>query len=86
MEEQTLESGKELNKQRKENENKNPNINDIEIPQYKAVNDEFLQSVDQGMCMSMHQPYASLLVAGIKKLILIQVFTCNFALFQCLQT
>ncbi|KYM86106.1 Activating signal cointegrator 1 [Atta colombica] len=27
---------------------------------------EFLEMFDQGLCLSMHQPYASLLVAGIK--------------------
>lgn len=29
-------------------------------------NVEFLETVDQGMCLSMHQPWASLLIAGIK--------------------
>lgn len=40
-----------------------------EIPQYtyRAANDEFLESLDHGLCLSMHQPYASLLVAGIKR-------------------
>ncbi|XP_017780567.1 PREDICTED: activating signal cointegrator 1 [Nicrophorus vespilloides] len=33
---------------------------------YRIANSEFLESVDQGMCLSMHQPWASLLVAGIK--------------------
>lgn len=33
---------------------------------YRIANNEFLESVDQGMCLSMHQPWASLLVAGIK--------------------
>jgi len=27
---------------------------------------EYLEMFDQGLCLSMHQPYASLLVAGIK--------------------
>lgn len=41
----------------------------IVIPEYsyKSSNSEFLESLDHGMCLSMHQPYASLLVAGIKK-------------------
>lgn len=32
----------------------------------RIANTEFLESVDQGMSLSMHQPWASLLVAGIK--------------------
>lgn len=42
---------------------------DLTMPQheFKVANSEFLESLDQGMCLSMHQPYASLLVAGIKK-------------------
>lgn len=28
---------------------------------------ELLDMVDEGYCLSMHQPYASLLVAGIKR-------------------
>lgn len=32
----------------------------------RIANSEFLESVDQGLCLSMHQPWASLLVAGIK--------------------
>lgn len=27
---------------------------------------EYLEMSDQGLCLSLHQPYASLLVAGIK--------------------
>lgn len=27
---------------------------------------EYLEMFDQGLCLSMHQPYASLLVTGIK--------------------
>lgn len=27
---------------------------------------EYLEMSDSGLCLSMHQPYASLLVAGIK--------------------
>lgn len=27
---------------------------------------EYKEMVDEGVCLSMHQPYASLLVAGIK--------------------
>lgn len=27
---------------------------------------EYLEMFDQGLCLSMHQPYASLLMAGIK--------------------
>ncbi|KAK4885422.1 hypothetical protein RN001_001693 [Aquatica leii] len=32
----------------------------------KVANDAFLEEIDRGMCISMHQPWASLLVAGIK--------------------
>ncbi|KAF5275376.1 hypothetical protein FQA39_LY06833 [Lamprigera yunnana] len=32
----------------------------------KVANDSFLEEIDRGMCLSMHQPWASLLVAGIK--------------------
>ncbi|KAB0805283.1 hypothetical protein PPYR_02253 [Photinus pyralis] len=32
----------------------------------KVANDAFLEEIDRGMCLSMHQPWASLLVAGIK--------------------
>lgn len=32
----------------------------------RISNSEFLETLDQGMCLSMHQPWASLLVAGIK--------------------
>lgn len=32
----------------------------------RIANADFLESVDQGSCLSMHQPWASLLVAGIK--------------------
>lgn len=34
---------------------------------FKMASDKLLDVVDNGMCLSMHQPYASLLVAGIKK-------------------
>lgn len=44
-------------------------IDNSEMPQYtyRAANSEFLESLDHGLCLSMHQPYASLLVAGIKR-------------------
>lgn len=29
--------------------------------------EEQIAKVDQGLCLSMHQPYASLLVAGVKR-------------------
>jgi len=32
----------------------------------KIQDKEYLEMSDQGLCLSMHQPYASLLVAGIK--------------------
>lgn len=33
----------------------------------KSANEQLQEVVDAGMCLSMHQPYASLLVAGIKR-------------------
>ncbi|XP_024935817.1 activating signal cointegrator 1 isoform X2 [Cephus cinctus] len=33
---------------------------------YRIQDREYLEMVDEGLCLSMHQPYASLLVAGIK--------------------
>lgn len=35
----------------------------------------YLEMNDKGMCLSMHQPWASLLVLGIKKLVLLIFFT-----------
>lgn len=32
----------------------------------KIQDKEYLEMFDQGLCLSMHQPYASLLVVGIK--------------------
>ncbi|KAF2899219.1 hypothetical protein ILUMI_06955 [Ignelater luminosus] len=32
----------------------------------KVANDAFLSEIDRGLCLSMHQPWASLLVSGIK--------------------
>jgi hypothetical protein len=32
----------------------------------KIQDKEYLEMSDQGLCLSMHQPYASLLMAGIK--------------------
>lgn len=36
----------------------------------KSANEQLQEVVDTGMCLSMHQPYASLLVAGIKRYLL----------------
>ncbi|XP_043505728.1 activating signal cointegrator 1 [Polistes fuscatus] len=36
------------------------------IAKSKIQDKEYLELTDQGLCLSMHQPYASLLVAGIK--------------------
>ncbi|XP_066154680.1 activating signal cointegrator 1 [Euwallacea fornicatus] len=33
----------------------------------KIVDEQMMTQMDQGLCLSMHQPYASLLVAGVKK-------------------
>lgn len=37
------------------------------VDAFKPANEQLQDIVDTGMCLSMHQPYASLLVAGIKK-------------------
>jgi hypothetical protein len=34
---------------------------------YRLQDQELQEMKDDGMCLSMHQPWASLLVAGIKK-------------------
>lgn len=40
---------------------------DMNFPQANRVQDkEFLEMTDSGRCLSMHQPWASLLIAGIK--------------------
>jgi len=33
----------------------------------KVFDEDLMAHVDQGLCLSMHQPYASLLVAGVKR-------------------
>ncbi|KAL6437121.1 hypothetical protein ACFW04_005010 [Cataglyphis niger] len=40
--------------------------NDIWNTESRIQDKEYLEMSDQGLCLSMHQPYASLLVAGIK--------------------
>lgn len=40
--------------------------NPTNFSKIKVANEAFLADIDRGMCLSMHQPYASLLVAGIK--------------------
>lgn len=37
------------------------------VESFRPANEQLQEIVDTGMCLSMHQPYASLLVAGIKK-------------------
>lgn len=49
-----------------ENTKKDKDKKLLSTNRFKVANDEFLESVDQGVCLSMHQPWASLLVAGIK--------------------
>ncbi|GJQ66263.1 hypothetical protein Trydic_g4314 [Trypoxylus dichotomus] len=58
MDETTIPKAKATEKITSEDNNKSS--------KYRIANNEFLESVDQGMCLSMHQPWASLLVAGIK--------------------
>lgn len=39
----------------------------MNFPQSSRVQDkEFLEMTDSGRCLSMHQPWASLLISGIK--------------------
>uniref|UniRef100_A0A1L8DH83 Putative activating signal cointegrator 1 n=1 Tax=Nyssomyia neivai TaxID=330878 RepID=A0A1L8DH83_9DIPT len=46
----------------------NPNqMNHTKCPNFKVQDKTFIEISDQGFCLSMHQPWASLLVAGIKK-------------------
>lgn len=40
--------------------------NDIWNTESRIQDKEYLEMSDQGLCLSMHQPYASLLVAAIK--------------------
>lgn len=40
--------------------------NDTWNTESRIQDKEYLEMSDQGLCLSMHQPYASLLVAGIK--------------------
>ncbi|XP_055693250.1 activating signal cointegrator 1 [Lutzomyia longipalpis] len=42
-------------------------MNHTKCPTLKVQDKTFLEISDQGLCLSMHQPWASLLVAGIKK-------------------
>lgn len=52
--------------QKKNYRNSNSN-SDAVLPSYRLQDKEFLEMSDQGVCLSMHQPWASLLVVGIKK-------------------
>lgn len=36
-------------------------------PGWRVQDKEYLEMSDGGLCLSMHQPYASLLVEGIKQ-------------------
>lgn len=40
-----------------------------------VLDETVVASIDHGLCLSMHQPYASLLVAGVKK------YSLNFIIF-----
>lgn len=45
-------------------------VEDSKMPVIKydnIIDEEMVTQIDQGLCLSMHQPYASLLVAGVKK-------------------
>lgn len=64
MEEQKLSSTVPEIKENTQNGKKDKKVTSTN--KFRIANDDFLESVDQGMCLSMHQPWASLLVAGIK--------------------
>lgn len=56
----------------------------MQIIDYGKVSDsEIIANTDHGLCLSMHQPYASLLVAGVKKFVhVIKFFLTDY---DCLQ-
>lgn len=62
---------KELRKNEKETGMKNKDQGKSSgfsaVDTFRSANEQLQETVDTGMCLSMHQPYASLLVAGIKK-------------------
>jgi hypothetical protein len=57
-----------VDKTEKLNFKKQPNLDSTKTPLTFRLQDKELQEMkDDGMCLTMHQPYASLLVQGIKK-------------------
>jgi hypothetical protein len=47
---------------------------------HKRVQDRWLiEMIDEGCCLSMHQPWASLLVAGIKLYVLKQQLSVSYS-------
>ena len=51
-----------------------PEDNSTHFVDYGRVYDEdVITNTDHGLCLSMHQPYASLLVAGVKKCVVLLV-------------
>ncbi|XP_060531252.1 activating signal cointegrator 1 isoform X2 [Cylas formicarius] len=56
---------------RKPAEPENLGIEDSKMPannlNRKILDEDMLPNMDQGLCLSLHQPYASLLVAGVKR-------------------
>lgn len=38
-----------------------------QLKKLRVQDKEFIEMADEGMCLSMHQPWASLLVTGIKE-------------------
>lgn len=54
------------------NEDLGPNDNIMPVINYnsfgnKVFDEELMMNTDHGLCLSLHQPWASLLVAGVKK-------------------
>lgn len=47
----------------------NDNTSNMPILKYDntVIDEDHISHIDQGVCLSMHQPYASLLVAGVKR-------------------
>lgn len=60
---------KQITKEEKEvlHNRSNTNSGFAAVDSFKPANEQLHEIVDAGMCLSMHQPYASLLIAGIKR-------------------
>lgn len=64
--EQQMEMAKEKKEQEKLQRQTQSKENQIPSD-IKVANEQLQEAMDTGQCLSLHQPYASLLVTGIKK-------------------